>query len=141
VTVSPSQLLKILQVYGKQRRPETPVEQDQAGVQDDGGVHVRVSAEARRRQVIERVSSEIISRLADKNYKPGGAETEILNRLNQAYGETLGLAREPGSGRLTFYVVNSEQGEIVRAVSAEESRRLSQDLLEITYSCVDQTML
>jgi hypothetical protein len=141
VTVSPSQLLKILQIYGRQRRQGKLLEQKQSGEQDVGGIQVRVSAEARRRQVVERVSSEIISRLADNNYAPGGVEAGILGRLSQAFGEPLSLAREPGSGRLRFYVVNSEQGEIVRALGAEDSSRLSEALHEITSHFVDQTML
>jgi hypothetical protein len=141
VTVSPSQLLKILQVYGRQRREGQRLEKEQVGKQDESGIQVRVSAEARRRQVVERVSMEIVSRLADNNYPPGGAEAEILGQLSQAFGEPLSLAREPGSGRLRFYVVNSEQGEIVRALGVEDSGRLAEALHELASHFVDQTML
>jgi hypothetical protein len=141
VTVSPSQLLKILQIYGRQRRQGQRLEKEQGGKQGESAIQVQVSAEARRRQVVERVSSEIITRLADNSYAPGGIETEILGRLSQAFGEPLSLAREPGSGRLRFYVVDREQGEIVRSLGVEDSSRLAEALHEIASHFVDQTML
>ncbi|MBW2061036.1 MAG: hypothetical protein JRI95_05655 [Deltaproteobacteria bacterium] len=141
MTVTLSQIQKVMQVYGKQVRKGVRLKQGSAAEQSKPADQLRVSAEVKRKQVVERVASEIIIHLINGNFQAGGVENEIMTRLSREYGEPLNLSQDIASGQLIFHTVDHERGEIIQTLDNRESGKLAQRMIEITREMVDQTML
>jgi len=101
----------------------------------------KISPEGKRKQVIERVASEIITHLINREFQKGSVEEQILTRLTQEYGEPLMLGQESVSGRFVFHVIDQETGAKARTIDQDESTRLAQKMVDITRELVDKTML
>ena len=141
MTISPSQIQKVMQTYGKQVRNGIRIRQGRKIKNDNTETSASVTARAKRRQTVERVAFEIVARLVNGNFQTDSIENEILNRLSREQGESLNLLQDKATGQIVFHVVNDERGEIVRTIDQKESERLMQRLIEITKEIVDQTML
>ncbi|MDY6850665.1 MAG: DVU0524 family FlgM-associated protein [Thermodesulfobacteriota bacterium] len=141
MTITSHQIHNVLRTYGKQLRRGARlnrVKQVDVGQIAD---KINISPEAKRRQVVERVASEIIFRLANQDLQGGGVEKEILATLSREYGRPLNVTYDQSSGGLSFNVVDTDRGEIVRTLDGEEADGLRQRLAEVTHQVVDRNML
>lgn len=141
MTISSSQIHNVLRTYGKQLRRGARLNRPPPVQPSPGEDQIRISPEAKRAYVVERVAAELIFRLATQEKPAQGVEKEVLSRLNQEYGEPLGLSYDPDRGRFTFHVVDADRGEILRTLDEAESEKLSQRLAEVASEIVNQTML
>ena len=71
MTVSLSQIQKVLQNYTKQVQRGTRLKEKESTPQGESTVKARISPEVKRKQVIERVASEIIAHLVNRQYQKG----------------------------------------------------------------------
>jgi len=137
------QIQNVLRTYGRQlsrRQPRSETEREP----DVSRTDTRPTAEAKRREVVGRVTREMVSRMA---HQPRPQQDDVLSwwpengalrRLSEEYGRSLRLTLEGGIE--VFKVVDEEAGT-VEALSDEESARLHARLTELTREIVEETML
>jgi hypothetical protein len=142
MTVSLSQIQKVLQNYTKQVQRGTRLKEKESSPQGgESTVKAKISPEVKRKQVIERVASEIITHLVNREYQKESVEEQILTRLTQEYGEPLMIGQDSATGRFVFHVINQETGAKARTIDQDESTQLAQKMVDITKELVDKTML
>ncbi|MBW1709086.1 MAG: hypothetical protein JRG97_14290 [Deltaproteobacteria bacterium] len=141
MTISLSQIQKVMQIYGKQVRNGARLRQRSGSEQKQVDNSADVSTETKRTEVIDRVTSEIITKLVNGNLRPSDIESKIMTRLSQEFGENLSLIQDSSTGRFVFHAVDYERGEIIQELNEEESGELLQRLIEMTREIVDKTML
>lgn len=141
MTITSHQIHNVLRTYGKQLRRGARlnrVRQVEVGQLSD---KISISPEAKRQQVVERVASEMIFRLANQDLRGEGAEKEILATLSREYGQSLNVTYDQSSASLSFNVVDTDRGDVIRTLDGEEAEGLRQRLVEVTHQIVDRTML
>ena len=141
MTVSLSQIQKVLQNYTKQVQRGTRLREKKSTPRGESMVKAKISPEVKRKQVIERVVSEVLTHLVNREYQEGSVEEQILTRLTQEYGEPLMLGQESVSGRFVFHVIDQGTGAKARTIDSDESTGLAQKMVDITRELVDKTML
>jgi hypothetical protein len=87
------------------------------------------SVKARRKAVIEKVTSDIVDRIIHQA-PPTDTDEEILGR-DQNRSEKSHPGSEDGS-EFIFRVIDKEQGEIMRTMSIRDSKFLKDELKEIS---------
>ena len=141
MTITSHQIQSVLRTYGKQLKRGMRLNRIKSVETGQTVDKLEISAEARRRQVVERVASEMVYRLSEPEGRTEGVGLDIMNELSQDYGQPLSISYNGGEGGFDFMVVDSESGEIINEVDPEENQKLNQLLLEITRQKVDQTMV
>lgn len=145
MTVTSYQVQNILRTYAKQlsrgqrlARSRTP---GNSGPDDQ----LNISVEARRRRVIEKITSEIVagigSRMPGLREELGGIEEQALRQLSQEYGKHLDIRQDENMGQLMFRVVDPHKAEIVQELDAQESAELQERLFVITQEIIDRNMI
>ena len=140
MSITSHQIHSVVRTYGKQLRRGMRLNRIKNIEVSQAADKINISAEAKRIQVVERVASEIMFRLAEPAGERGKVEKEILDVLNADYGRTLDLSYNDESGRFSFAELD-EDGEVVRVLDAEESEKLNERLVKITEDVVDRTMM
>lgn len=141
MTISSYQIHSVLRTYGKQLRRGARLNRVKQVSSEQPADKINISPEAKRQQVIERVATEILARLAEPGPHDEGIEKDILASLSQEYGQPLRLGFDQAGGRFTFSIFNADQGEIIKMLDEKESAILQEKLVEITRRQVDRTML
>jgi len=145
MAITSYQVQSILRTYAKQLSRGQRLARVRAERQPAPNDQVNISIEARRKQVIEKITSEIVanlgSRLPGMGAGLGGVEEQALGRLSQEYGKDLDIRSDESSGQLQFTVVSSGEGGEPETLDAETSARLQERLYEITQEIVDQNMV
>jgi len=135
--ISPYQVNNVLRVYGDQllhnRIPDKST--DENIPQSD---KISISAEAKRKAVIEKISSNIIDKITQ--YGPNdNIEEEVFKKLENEYGANLAVT-EKSPVDLIFKVID-ENGETINSLSVEDSKFLKHKLEEITKETVNNNMM
>jgi hypothetical protein len=141
MTISSQQIHNVLRTYGKQLRRGLRLNRMKQAESVGTPDQVRISSEAKRMMVVERVAAEILLRLADPVNNKGEVEREIISSLNKEYGQPLRLGFDSEHDRFKFDVIDESTGEIVKSLTSEETMQLNQRLAQITKETVDRTML
>lgn len=98
---------------------------------------VSISPEAKRKAIIERVTSDIVDRLV-QNGPHNNVEKEVFKKLESEYGGHLAIGQEDSIG-LLFKEID-ENGETTNSLSIEDSKFLTQKLEEITKDTVSENL-
>lgn len=141
MTISPSQIQNVLRTYGKQLRQGAWLNKTKGSESRQSDDQVSISPEAKRAQVVERVASEMVFRMARSDVKMDEAEQAIVDQLSEEFGRPLMVVLDPSRGGLAFNAVDRENDQIVRTLTPEESVTLKTRLVELTRALVDRTML
>jgi len=145
MTITSYQVQNILRTYARQLSRGQRLARNRAAYQAQRNDQVNISIEARRKQVIERISSEIVNSIGNRvpgiNEGLGNIDEQALTRLSLEFGRPLDLARDEKTGEMTFKVVDKEQGQVVETLSPEESGHLADRLYEITQDIIDRNMI
>ena len=146
MTITSYQVRNILRTYARQlSRAQRLARLKQAGAREQASDQVNISIEARRRQIIEKITAEIVanisSRLPGLRDSWGAVEQEAMNKLSQEYGRPLTIYQDEATGRLRFAVVDPASGGVLERLSAEESAQLEDRLYAITQDIIDRNML
>ena len=139
--VTTYQIQTVLRTYGRQlsRRDGLSRMARLEGAPEPGQGRSAVSAEAKRQEVIGRITREIVGRIAQQPQgKAGGEEETALKLLSEEYGRPLQVSLEEGIE--TFRVADEQDRRLVPLPEAE-SERLRQRLYELTRDIVDQNMV
>lgn len=141
MTITSYQVQNILRTYAKQLSRGQRLARARAASEPLPADQVNISIEARRKQVIEKITAEIVTnigfRLPGLGPGLGGIEEMALDKLSKEYGQTLDIAQGEVSGQLRFKVVDAEQGEVIRDLSPDESAILQDRLYAITQEIID----
>ncbi|MFH1140015.1 MAG: DVU0524 family FlgM-associated protein [Pseudomonadota bacterium] len=141
MTITSHQIQSVLRTYGKQLRRGMRLNRIKSAESGQAVDKLDISPEARRRQVVERVASEMVYRLSDPEARTEGVGLEIVNELSQDYGQPLTMSYNEEEGDFEFMAVDSESGQIIDEVDPGEKEKLNRRLMEITRKKVDQTMV
>jgi hypothetical protein len=127
MVISPYQVNNVLRVYGDQLRHHRISSRPKSGdtrLPDK----IDISAEAKRKAVVDNVASHIIDRITQ--YGPHeDVEKEVFQKFKDEYGKNLAVARE-GQNDLIFKVID-ENGETMNSISIEDSNFLRHKLEEM----------
>ena len=136
MVISAYQVNNVLRVYKGQLRQGKLVNRvnaENAKMPDK----VSISAEAKRKSVIDKIASDIFDRITQ--HGPNNeVEKKVFEKLETEYGEHLAVAQGTAN-ELQFKIID-ERGEAVHAVSLEDAEFLSHKLKEITKETVDKNM-
>jgi hypothetical protein len=145
MAITSFQVQNILRTYAKQLSRGQRLARTRATSQPAPSDQVNISIEARRKQVIEKITSEIVtnigSRLPGISQAMGGVESQALRQLSQEYGKELDIYQDERTGRLLFKVIDPNTREVAERISPEESTQLQERLFVITQQIIDQNMI
>jgi len=100
---------------------------------------VKISTEARKRYMIEKISQEMVQNLGSGPERNNTAQ-EILNRLSREYGQPLDVALKEDQG-LVFKVLGQDDGQALAALSPADSEQLKTRLMDITKAVISDNLL
>lgn len=136
--ISTYQVHNVLRAYGKQLSLSKRAARNKNVMPPNRSDNITISAEARRKAIIEKVTTDIVERIV--RFGPQDVtEQEAFRELEDEYGNNLVLEEDKGPG-LVFKVIDKEKGEETRTLSIEDSKVLKDRLEEITKTKVDANM-
>ena len=100
---------------------------------------VKISTEARKRYMIEKISQEMVQNLGSGLERNNTAE-EILNRLSREYGQPLDVDLKADQG-LVFKIRGRDDGQVPESLSPAASEQLKTRLMDITKAVVSDNLL
>lgn len=137
MVISAYHVNNVLRVYGDQLR-QPRLSSKQKGADTRLADKISISAEAKRKTIIEKLASTITERITQ--YGPQEkVEKEVFQKLKDEYGANLTVAQE-GQNDLVFKVID-ENGETLNSLSIEDSQFLRYKLEEIAKDTVDKNMV
>ncbi|MEW6326551.1 MAG: DVU0524 family FlgM-associated protein [Thermodesulfobacteriota bacterium] len=137
MTITNYHIQNVIRAYGRQiSRTHNPNKVQRTEEQLD---RISISAEAKKRQVIKDIASEVIDRLTHKQ-NWDGFEREILNKLSQEYGRPLDIQKEGAGLNIIFKVIDEKDREVVKSLSFEDSEYLQKRLFELTELAVQENL-
>lgn len=128
----------VLRAYGKQLTLSKRGARKEIVTGNNPSDSITISAEARRKAVIEKVTEDIVERVVRSGPRDM-LEKEAFEELESEYGNNL-VPEEDNSAELAFKVVDKEKGEEIRTLSIEDSEIIKNRLQEITKRKVDANM-
>ncbi len=141
MTITSHQIHSVLRTYGKQLRRGFRLNRMKATNTVESVDRIRISPEAKRMQVIDRVASEILFRLTEPSGQWGDVEKEIVTTLSKEYGQALRLSYNADKEVFQFSAIAEETGETIKVLEDEEAAFLQNRLVDITRSVVDRNMM
>jgi len=145
MAITSYQVQNILRTYAKQLSRGQRLARSRAAKEPAPNDQVNISIEARRKQVIEKITSEIVSNLGSRlpgaGQGLGGVEEQALAQLSREYGQTLDVRADESSGRLVFRVAEAKEDSSGQDLDPQESARLQERLYAITQDIIDQNMV
>ena len=102
MSISTYQVHNVLRAYGKHLSQSRRVLHDKSVVRPKPADRISISAQARRKAVIDKVTSDIINRIVREG--PGNdMEQEVFSQLQDEYGNSLSV--KEGDSDLVFKVI------------------------------------
>lgn len=145
MTITSFQVQNILRTYARQLSRGQRLARRRMASEPQPSDQVNISIEARRKQVIEKITAEIVSnigyRVPGLGGGSGGLEESALKRLSLEYGQNLDIGQDESTGVLRFMVRDIETGEVSLTLDQEESANLQERLYIITQQIVDENMV
>lgn len=138
MVVQPVNVRLMLRTYGKQLTSAKRLARFKRALALSGAQDmVSISREARRKELVERISQEVIENLL-VNGQDNPVVTRVLSDLEQELGEQV-LFDYPLDGGEIQILRQSNDGP--QEIAADEKMRIMRRLWEITLHNVDDTML
>ncbi|MDD5452537.1 MAG: hypothetical protein PHT49_11640 [Desulfovibrionales bacterium] len=139
MTITNYHIQNVIRAYGQQiSRTHNPNKVQRTEEQEQLD-RISISAEAKKRQVIKDIASEVIDKLTHKQ-NWSGFEREILNKLSQEYGRPLDIQKEETGSNIIFKVIDEKDREVVKCLSFEDSEYLQKRLFELTELVVQENI-
>ncbi|MDI6789974.1 MAG: hypothetical protein QME44_04700 [Thermodesulfobacteriota bacterium] len=139
MTITNYHIQNVIRAYGQQISRTHNLNKVQRTEEQEQLDRISISAEAKKRQVIKDVASEVIDRLTHKQ-NWSGFEREILNKLSQEYGRPLDIQKEETGSNIIFKVIDEKDREVVKCLSFEDSEYLQKRLFELTELVVQENI-
>ena len=145
MAITSFQVQNMLRTYAKQLSRGQRLARHKAQARTAPSDEVNISIEARRKQVIGKITAEIVSnigyRVSGAGQGLGGVEGQALQKLSQEYGQELDITPDAESGGFFFRVVDKDSGEVLEELGANESAELQERLFTITQDIIDNNMV
>lgn len=145
MTITSFQVQNMLRTYAKQLSRGQRLARNRAMQKPAPADQVNISIEARRKQVIGKITAEIVSSLGSRlpglGQGLGEVEEQALKQLSVEYGKSLDISQDAKTGQLMFKVIDDDKGEVVQNLGAQESAELQERLYAITQQIIDQNMI
>lgn len=141
MTITSYQVHSVLRTYGKQLKRGLRLSRAKLAESSPSTGLVRISAEAKRNLVVERVAAEILKTLVAPGLESSALAQEVMSALSQEYGQPLELTMDKANGRFRFQALDPQTGQVQKELDPEESARLSARLTQLTEQIVDRNML
>ena len=141
MTISSNQIHNVLRTYGKQLRRGLRLNRIKASETDQTSDQVRISPEAKRLRVIDRVSAEILYRLTDPTHQLSETEQQVIDTLNEEHGSPLQISYDEAAGRFNFEELDADKGDKGKTLDETQIEKLNVRLVEITKQVVDRSMI
>lgn len=138
MTVSTYQIHNVLRAYGKQLSQTKRLSRTRTPVEPNRPDQITISAQARRKAVIDKVSSDIVNRIVQEGPRDE-IEREVFHQLETEYGDRLTVDKK--GSELLFKVIDKDNGEVTKVLSNEDSQILQDRLAEITKNRVNNNMI
>ena len=138
MTISTYQIHNVLRAYGKQLSQSRRLPHNKDVAKPKRADRISISTQARRKAVIDKVTSDIINRIIHEG-PYDDVEQELFKQLEDEYGTSLSVKKE--DSELVFKVIDKEKGEVTKTLSIEDSKFLKDRLKEITKSKVNDQMI
>ncbi len=135
--ISTYQINTVLRVYGNQLRQGRISSQSNSGNQRAPDM-VTISAGTKRDTVIEKVSSDMLDRIAEKGPQSQD-EREVFQKLQDEYGQRLLISKKNGD-EFEFKAID-ETGSTTIEIPPETSENLLSTLQEHIRTTVSQNMI
>ncbi len=138
MTINTFKVHNVLRAYGRQLTTGKRLARQTALETPAPADKISISTEARRKSVVDKVTTDIIDRI----YHEGPSETlekEVFKELEDEYGNPLSIGRE--GTEMVFRAIGKRLGEDIQELSPEDSNRLKSRLEAITRDKVQQNML
>ncbi|MDQ7838077.1 MAG: DVU0524 family FlgM-associated protein [Thermodesulfobacteriota bacterium] len=139
MTITNYHIQNVIRAYGQQISRTHNLNKVQRTEEQEQLDRISISAEAKKRQVIKDIASEVIDKLTHKQ-NWSGFEREILNKLSQEYGRPLDIQKEETGSNIIFKVIDEKDREVVKCLSFEDSEYLQKRLFELTELVVQENM-
>jgi len=128
----------VLRAYGKQLTLGKKSMRNKNVMGQNTSDNITISAEARRKSVIEKVTADIVERIVHSGPRDV-LEKEAFQELENEFGNNL-VPEEENSMELVFKVIDKEKGEEIRTLSIEDSEHIKNRLQEIAKRKIDANM-
>ena len=136
--ISSYQMHHILNDYGRRLGQNKAAPKEKAGEAKMPSDKIRLSAEGKRRTVIEQVAASIVDRIT--RFGPrDDVDREIMDQLQNEIDQQPELEGRQAS-EFVFNVIDTEEGKTTNTLSAENSKALLQRLEELARTAVDKNM-
>jgi hypothetical protein len=129
----------ILRTYSQQLSEGTRLARTRKMDRVDRDDLVKISTEARKRYMIEKISQEMVQNLGSGLERNNTAE-EILNRLSREYGQPLDVDLKEDQG-LVFKIKGLDDGQVPESLSPAASEQLKTRLMDITKAVISDNLL
>lgn len=139
MTITNYHIQNVIRAYGQQISRNHNLNKVQQNEEQEQLDRISISAEAKKRQVVKDIASEVIDRLTHKQ-NWSGFEREILNKLSQEYGRPLDIQKEETGSNIIFKVIDEKDREVVKCLSFEDSEYLQKRLFELTELVVQENI-
>lgn len=132
------QVHNVLRAYGKQLTLSKRSARNKLVDGHNASDSITISAEAKRKAVIEKVTADIVDRVVHSGPRDV-VDNEVFKELQDEYGNDLTL-EDGNASEIVFKVIDREKGEEIKTLSIEDSKVLKNRLQEIAKRKVDANM-
>ncbi|HED00357.1 MAG TPA: hypothetical protein ENN18_08235 [Proteobacteria bacterium] len=139
MTITNYHIQNVIRAYGRQISHTHNLNKVQQNEEQEQLDRISISAEAKKRQVVKDIASEVIDRLTHKQ-NWSGFEREILNKLSQEYGRPLDIQKEGTGSNIIFKVIDEKDREVVKCLSFEDSEYLQKRFFELSELVVQENL-
>ncbi|MBU0991140.1 MAG: hypothetical protein KJ737_01495 [Proteobacteria bacterium] len=132
------QIHNVLKVYSKQVSQTKMIERNKALGKSTSSDKINLSAEGKRKAIIEKVASDIVERIT--NFGPqNDVDYEIVNKLKDELGQEIDF-KQKGDRKFVFNVIDENDNKVKTTLSVEDSNFVIERLDQLAKEVVDKNM-
>ena len=131
MAISTYHIHNILRTYSRQLSKGRRPRHKKGDARRKGADWISISAKARRKAVIDKVTSDIVNRIIRKS--PRNDRQRAISRQVEEQGGN-GNSMKKEDSELSFKLIDKEKGEVIKTIFIEDSEFLKDQLEENTKS-------
>lgn len=132
------QIHNVLKVYSRQVSQTKMIERNKSLGNNVSSDKINLSAEGKRKAIIEKVASDIVERIT--NYGPqNDVDREIVDQLKQELGKDIDF-RKKNDHQFVFNVMDENNNKVKTTLSVEDTHFVIKRLDQLAKAVVDKNM-
>lgn len=132
------QIHNVLKVYSKQVSQTKIIERNKTLGKKPSTDKINLSAEGKRKAIIEKVASDIVERIT--NFGPqNDVDHEIVSKLKDELGKEVDF-KQKGDRKFVFNVIDENENKVKTTLSVEDSDFVIKRLDQLAKEVVDKNM-